>query len=171
MNRIHHRSITLVLFFSGLLLVPATLHAQNKTAEKKLVMEGLKCNMTQTEVKKLLKEPGRIEDSPFGVYWVYAKPSIKVTLSDNPDFKKKLPEAIVTGLWTNSPSTKITVDGKAIKVGGKLSDLEAVIGKNQKSDWFGINETIYSWFDNVLNAVEKDGKIISISIDRPFNFK
>lgn len=159
-----YRSFAALLFFFALILAPATLQSQPTKTAKDLVMGGLKCGMTKTEVLKLLKEPNRKEDNGFNIVWTYTNPSIEVTLDDMPDYTKKLPEPIVKYLTTRSASTSVTVDGKKIKVGGDLSDVEKLFGKTQETELLGL-DTEYLWFKRALGVItDMTGTIKSITL-------
>ncbi len=159
-----YRSFAALLFLIALLLAPATLHSQSKPTGKDLVMGGLKCGMTKTEVLKLLKEPNRKEDSGFNVVWTYSNPSMEVTLDDRPDHSKKLPEPVVSVLTTRSSGTTVTVDGKKIKVGSKISDVESILGKAHETDVV-VFDTEYLWYNKALSVLaDMNGKIYSISL-------
>ena len=159
-----YRSFAALLIFFALILTPATIQSQSKPTGKDLVMGGLKCGITKTEVLKILKEPNRKEDNGIYVVWTYTKPSLEVTLDDMPDYTKKLPEPIVKYLTTRSASTSVTVDGNQIKVGGKLSDVEKLLGKAQDTELLGL-DTEYLWFKRALGVITNmSGTINSITL-------
>lgn len=159
-----YRSYAALLLFCALILAPATLHSQPTKTAKDLVMGGLKCGMTKTEVVKILKQPDKVTDLGFKLIWVYANPSIEVSLDDRPDHSKKLPEPVVSVLTTRSSGTTVTVDGKKIKVGSKISEVESVLGKAHETDVV-VFDTEYLWYNKALSVLaDMNGKIYSISL-------
>ncbi len=160
-----YRSFAALLFFCALMLAPATLQSQSTKTAKELIMGGLKCGMTKTEVLKLLKEPNRKQDTGFNVVWTYTNPSMEVTLDDRPDYGKKLPEPVVATLTTKNASTVVTVDGKKIKVGSTISDVEKLIGKAQETDSL-FEDTEYFWFNKAFSvSTNSTKKIYMITVD------
>lgn len=159
-----YRSFAALLFFFALILAPATLQSQPTKTAKDLVMGGLKCGMTKTEVLKLLKEPNKKDESGFNEVWIYTNPSVDVTLDDKPDHGKKLPEPVVSALTTRNAATVVSVNGKKVKVGSKISEVEAAIGKASETDMV-VFDTEYLWFNKALRMLaDSNGKIYSITL-------
>lgn len=155
MNLRLNRSLA-TLFLLVVILAPATIHAQARKTSATIFMEGVKVGMTEKEVLALIKEPSEKENSVIGVYWHYELPLMSVMFSKKP--------VVVERLSTKSPFTKVTVDGKKIRVGNKLNEVVALIG--QHHDKFVINKdlTEYIWFNESLRILCKNGSVEKISI-------
>jgi len=71
---------------------------------------------------------------------------------------------VVERLTTKNPLTKVTIDGKKIRVGNKLNEIVALIG--QHHDKFIVNKelTEYIWFNESLRILCKNGSVEKISI-------
>lgn len=155
MNINLNRSFATFLLLA-LVLVSATLHAQAKKSPALIAMEGVKVGMTEKEVLALIKEPSEKEKTVLGVYWHYDLPVMSVLFSKKP--------VVVERLTTKNPLTKVTIDGKKIRVGNKLNEVVALIG--QHHDKFVVNKELaeYIWFNESLRLLVKNGVVEKISI-------
>lgn len=155
MNKNLSRSF-MIFFLLVLFIATATLHAQAKKSPATVAMEGVRVGMSQKEVLALIKEPSEKEKSVIGEFWHYKLPVMSVMFSKNP--------VLVERLSTDNPLTKVTVDGKKIRVGNKYSEVVALIGQHEGK--FVVNKELveYIWFNESLRLLFKDGQLHKVSI-------
>ncbi len=162
MNPSLNRSLATFLLLV-VILAPATLHAQAKKTSPTIAMEGVRVGMTEKEVLAMIKEPTDKEKTYLGDYWHYDLPVMTVMFSKKP--------VVVETLTTKSPLTKVTVDGKKIRVGNKLTEVVDLIG--HYANKFVVNKdlTEYIWFNESLRLLCKKGVVEKITVGQEIVFE
>ncbi len=144
-------TIPLFIFFA---LLSANIFGQPLISPKDIELQGIKLDMSQDNVTKILGKPNSKSSEALGLLWLYEKPALNIY------FDKK---GKVTLISSKDPKVKINIKGKTLKISDSITDVKKILGEPYQQENFGDNVELY-YIDQGLNITVYKNKVSNVML-------